>query len=183
MKLVILDRDGVINEDAADAIKSPQEWRPIPGSLEAIVRLNRAGWHVVVATNQAGLARGLFDLDTLMEIHARMHRAVQDAGGQIDAVFFCPHGPEAGCECRKPRPGLFRDIARRLRINLRGVPAIGDALRDIQAAELAGASPVLVRTGKGAQTVADAALDASVPVYPDLAAVVDALLASETCSA
>jgi D-glycero-D-manno-heptose 1,7-bisphosphate phosphatase len=177
MKLVILDRDGVINEDSDAYIKSPQEWRPIPGSIEAIVRLHRADWHVVVATNQSGVARGLFDLDTLMEIHARMHRAVKDAGAEIDAVFFCPHGADDGCACRKPRPGLFLDIARRLRIDLHGVPAIGDALRDVQAARAAGASPLLVTTGKGAQTMHDPAFDSTVPVYRDLATAVDALLA------
>jgi D-glycero-D-manno-heptose 1,7-bisphosphate phosphatase len=176
MKLVILDRDGVINEDSVDYIKSPDEWRPIAGSIEAIVRLHRAGWHVVVATNQAGVAYGLLDLDTLMSIHEKMHRAVRDAGGQIDAVFFCPHGPDAGCACRKPRPGLFHDIAHRLRINLEGVPAIGDALRDVQAARAASASPLLVKTGKGPQALADPEFDPAIPVYRNLAAAVDALL-------
>src|SRR5690606_4302045 len=106
-RVIILDRDGVINEDSDEYIKSPQEWIPIPGSLEAIARLHRAGWRVVVATNQSGVARGLFDIDTLMRIHEKMHRAVEEAGGRIEAVFFCPHGPDDACQCRKPRPGLL----------------------------------------------------------------------------
>lgn len=181
MKLVILDRDGVINEDSDDYIKSPDEWQPIPGSLAAIARLHRAGWRVVVATNQSGVARGLFDLDTLMRIHEKMHRAVRDAGGQIDAVFFCPHVPADNCLCRKPRPGLLFDIASRLRIDLTAVPAIGDSLRDLQAAQSAGARPILVRTGKGASTLQDTGLDPGIPVYRDLASAVDALLTPETC--
>lgn len=176
MQLAILDRDGVINRDSDDHIKSPDEWQPLPGSLEAIARLHRAGWRVVVATNQSGVARGLFDLDTLMRIHEKMHRAVKDAGGQIDAVFFCPHGPDEGCDCRKPKPGLYLDIARRLRKDLKGVPAIGDSLRDLQAARAAGARPLLVKTGKGPQTLGHPQLDADVPVFNDLASAVDALL-------
>jgi D-glycero-D-manno-heptose 1,7-bisphosphate phosphatase len=180
MQLVILDRDGVINEDSDDYIKSPDEWRPIPGSLAAIARLHRAGWRVIVATNQSGVARGLFDLDTLMRIHEKMHRAVRDAGGQIDAVFFCPHVPDDNCDCRKPRPGLLHDIASRLRIELKGVPVIGDSLRDLQAARAAGASPVLVRTGKGTRTLKHPGLDPDVPVFRDLASAVDALLTPDT---
>jgi len=176
MQLIILDRDGVINEDSDGYIKSPEEWRPLPGSLEAIARLHRAGWRVVIATNQSGIARGLFDLDTLMRIHEKMHRRVRDAGGLIDAVFFCPHGPDDNCTCRKPKPGLFHDIAKRLRIDLRGTPAIGDSLHDLQAARAAGARPVLVRTGKGARTLTHPELDADVPVFDDLASAVDALL-------
>ena len=176
MKLVILDRDGVINEDSDDYIKSPREWHPIPGSLAAIARLHRAGWRVVVATNQSGVGRGLFDLDTLMRIHEKMCRTVRDAGGQIDAVFFCPHAPEEHCRCRKPQPGLLLDIAERLRIDLTGVPLIGDSLRDLQAARAAGARPLLVRTGKGAATLQHPGLDPDVPVFRDLAGAVDALL-------
>jgi D-glycero-D-manno-heptose 1,7-bisphosphate phosphatase len=176
MQLIILDRDGVINEDSDDYIKSPEEWQPLPGSLEAIARLHRAGWRVVVATNQSGVARGLLDLDTLMRIHKKMHRAVRDTGGLIDAVFFCPHGPDDDCACRKPKPGLYHDIARRLRIDLKGVPAIGDSLRDLQAARAAGARPLLVRTGKGLETLAHAEVDADVPVFNDLACAVDAVL-------
>ncbi|MDV3238697.1 MAG: D-glycero-beta-D-manno-heptose 1,7-bisphosphate 7-phosphatase [Gammaproteobacteria bacterium] len=179
MRLVILDRDGVINEDSDAYIKSPDEWIPIPGSLEAIARLNRAEYRVVVASNQSGLARGLFDADTLSRIHEKMHRALADVGGAIDAVFFCPHGPDDECDCRKPRPGLLQDIARRLNVSLRGVPAIGDSLRDLQAARSVGAQPILVLTGKGAKTQARLQAEGfgDIPVFADLAAVVDALLA------
>jgi D-glycero-D-manno-heptose 1,7-bisphosphate phosphatase len=177
MKLVILDRDGVINEDSDNHIKSPDEWRPIPGSLAAIARLHRAGWRVIVATNQSGVARGLFDLDTLMQIHDKMYRAVRDAGGLIDAVFFCPHVPDDSCRCRKPLPGLLHDIAARLRIELTGVPAIGDSLRDLEAARAADATPMLVRTGKGTATLEQhPELENRVPVFIDLAGAVDALL-------
>jgi D-glycero-D-manno-heptose 1,7-bisphosphate phosphatase len=176
MKLVILDRDGVINEDSDDFIKSPAEWKPLRGSLEAIARLHQSGWRVVVATNQSGIARKLFDLDTLARIHETMHRQVRDAGGIIDAVFFCPHGPDDHCDCRKPAPGMLHDIARRLHIELAGVPAIGDSLRDIQAAQAAGASPILVKTGKGSSTVNNPGLDKTVPVFNDLYSAVDSLL-------
>jgi len=176
MKLVILDRDGVINEDSDDFIKSPAEWKPLRGSLEAIARLHQAGWRVVVATNQSCIARKLFDLDTLARIHETMHRQVRDAGGIIDAVFFCPHGPDDHCDCRKPAPGMLHDIARRLHIELAGVPAIGDSLRDIQAAQAAGASPILVTTGKGSNTVNNPGLDKAVPVFNDLYSAVDSLL-------
>jgi D-glycero-D-manno-heptose 1,7-bisphosphate phosphatase len=180
MQLVILDRDGVINEDSDDYIKSPEEWQPIPGSLAAIARLHRAGWRVIVATNQSGVARGLFSTDTLIRIHEKMYRAVNNAGGQIDAVFFCPHVPDDNCQCRKPRPGLLLDIANRLQIDLSGVPAIGDSLRDMQAARAAGATPMLVRTGKGAATLGHPGLDPAVPVFRDLAGAVDALLTPDT---
>ncbi len=177
MRLVILDRDGVINEDSDDYIKSPAEWRPLPGSLEAIARLNRNGYRVVVATNQSGIARGLFDLPTLTAIHEKMHRALVEQGGLIEAVFFCPHGPDDECACRKPRPGLLLDIAERLQIRLAGVPAIGDSLRDVQAARAAGAFPILVRTGKGNRTLASGSDElAGVPVFSDLAGAADALL-------
>ena len=176
MKLIILDRDGVINEDSDDYIKSPEEWRPISGSVEAVARLSRAGYRIVFATNQSGLARGLFDGDTLQRIHDKMRRAVTAAGGVIEAIFFCPHGPDDNCECRKPKPGLLREIAARLRVDLSGVPAIGDSLRDIQAAQAVGARPILVRTGKGAAAVAEGKGLAGVEVYADLAAAADALL-------
>ena len=178
MQLIILDRDGVINEDSDEYIKSPSEWKPIRGSLEAIARLHRAGWRVIVATNQSGIARGLFDLDTLARIHKTMHQRVVETGGLIDAVFFCPHGPDDNCNCRKPLPGMYLDIAERLRISLKGVPAVGDSLRDILAAEAAGATPVLVKTGKGFGTVSDPQLDPDVRVYDDLYSAVDALLKS-----
>jgi len=176
MKLIILDRDGVINEDSDEFIKSPGEWQPIRGSLEAIARLHRHGWRVVVATNQSGIARGLFDLDTLARIHQVMHRRVIENGGQINAVFFCPHGPDEQCNCRKPRPGMFLDIAERLRTDLKGVPAIGDSLRDLQAAASAGATPILVKTGKGFGTASSPDLDADIMVYDDLFSAVNALL-------
>ncbi len=179
MRLIILDRDGVINEDSDAYIKSPEEWIPIPGSLEAIARLNRADYRVVVATNQSGLARGLFDLDTLTRIHEKMHRALADVGGSIDAIFFCPHGPEDKCACRKPNAGLFHDIARRMGVSLQDVPAIGDSLRDLQAAESVGAQPILVLTGKGAHTLMHLDSESCIPVYVDLAATIDILLASE----
>ena len=178
MQLIILDRDGVINEDSDEFIKSPVEWNPVRGSLEAIARLHRAGWRVVVATNQSGIARKLFDLDTLARIHETMHRSVIESGGLIEAVFFCPHGPDDNCNCRKPLPGMFHDIAARLHINLQGVPAIGDSLRDIQAAQAAGATPLLVKTGKGSGTVNHPDFDPSVPVYNDLYGAVDHLLAN-----
>ena len=176
MQLIILDRDGVINEDSDEFIKSPSEWQPIRGSLEAIARLHRAGWHVVVATNQSGIARRLFDLDTLARIHETMLHRVIENGGMIEAVFFCPHGPDDGCNCRKPKPGMFLDIAKRLRTDLQGVPAIGDSLRDIEAAKAAGATPVLVKTGKGFGTVSSPELDPEVAVFDDLYSVVNHLL-------
>jgi D-glycero-D-manno-heptose 1,7-bisphosphate phosphatase len=151
MKLIILDRDGTINEDRDDFVKSADEWVPIPGSLEAIARLNHAGWHTVVATNQSGLARGLFDMATLNAIHARMNRELAQLGGRIDAVFFCPHGPGEGCPCRKPLPGLFATIGERYGVALHETYVVGDSLRDLQAGVAAGCAPHLVRTGKGAQ--------------------------------
>lgn len=185
MKTVILDRDGVINEDSDAFIKSVAEWRPIPGSLEAIARLSRHGYRVVVATNQSGVARGLLSIDTLNAIHQHMVEQVRAHGGSIEAIFFCPHGPDDDCTCRKPRNGLFREIERRLMIETNGIPAVGDSLRDLVAAAASGALPVLVRTGKGRQTVkalraADSPLDpARIPVYDNLAAFADALLSGE----
>ena len=179
MRLVILDRDGVINQDSDAYIKSPEEWLPIPGSLEAIARLNRADYRVVVATNQSGLARGLFDLDTFNRIHEKMHRALAEVGGSIDAIFFCPHGPTDACDCRKPQAGLFREIAHRMGLSLNAVPAIGDSLRDLQAARAVGAQPILVRTGKGLLTQAKLGDTLEVPVFDDLSAAVDALLEAD----
>lgn len=176
MKLIILDRDGVINEDSDAFIKSVDEWIPLPGSIDAIARLTMNDYRVVVATNQSGIARGLFDIDTLMRMHDKMHQLVNEAGGAIEAIFFCPHGPDDGCECRKPRAGMFRDIGTRLRVDLTGVPAVGDSLRDLQTAEVVGARPILVRTGKGEQTLATLGERAGLEVYDNLAAVVDALL-------
>lgn len=178
MRLAILDRDGVINEDAADYIRTPEQWVPIPGSLEAIARLCRAEYRVVIVTNQSGVGRGLYTLDMMNKINMRMFELINQKGGEIDAVLFCPHAPDAGCECRKPKPGMFHELARRLKVNLTGIPAVGDSARDLEAAVAAGASPVLVRTGKGARTV-EAIRDGDnerlkqVPVFDDLAAFVD----------
>ena len=168
MKLVILDRDGVINYDSAEFIKKPSEWKPIPGSLEAIARLNQDGYRVVVATNQSGIGRGLFDMAALNAIHDKMHKALGLAGGRIDAVFYCPHAQEADCGCRKPKPGLLEDIAHRFNTELAEVPCIGDSLRDLQAAAAVGAQPILVLTGKGAQTTAAGGLPANTRIYTDL---------------
>lgn len=176
MKLVILDRDGVINEDSDAYVKSADEFIFIPGSLEAIARLNHAGWRVAVATNQSGLARGYFDLDALNQMHGKLKRALAAVGGQVELIAFCPHGPKHACRCRKPNPGLLLEIADRLGTDLSGVPAIGDSLRDIQAAHAVDARPILVRTGKGERTLAGGEGLEGVPVYDDLAAAVDALL-------
>lgn len=177
MRLVILDRDGVINEDSDAYIKSADEWRPIPGSLEAIARLHHAGYRVLVASNQSGIARGLFTIDDLNAMHRKMALALSQVGGQVEGVFFCPHAPEDGCRCRKPFPGLIVDIGRRLQVDLTGVPSIGDALRDIQAARAVGARPILVLTGKGQGTLDAHRADlAGVAVYPDLAAAAEGLV-------
>jgi D-glycero-D-manno-heptose 1,7-bisphosphate phosphatase len=179
MKLVILDRDGVINEDSDDYIKSPEEWEPIEGSLEAIARLHRAGYRILVASNQSGVARGLYSLDTLAQIHNKMLAAVRERGGEIEAIFFCPHGPDDGCRCRKPAPGLYEEIAERLKTNLSSAWAVGPSKRSGGAAPPPGARPVLVRTGKGLRTLKKSKELADVPVYADLAAFADALLAGE----
>ena len=149
MKLVILDRDGTINVDSDEYIKSPDEWKPLPGALEAIARLNHAGWHVAIASNQSGLGRGLFDVAALNAIHAKMHKMLGAVGGRIDAVFYCPHSPDEGCQCRKPLPGLFEQIGERFGVDLKTVPVVGDTLRDVQAGALVGCPPHLVLTGKG----------------------------------
>ena len=176
MKLVILDRDGVINYDSPSYIKSPDEWKPIPGSLEAIARLNQAGYHVVVATNQSGVSRGLFEMAALNAINDKMHRALGQVGGRIDAIFFCPHAQDAGCNCRKPRPGLLEEIARRFNVNLKGVPSIGDGLRALEAPAAVGAEPILVLTGKGQKTRQEAALPPGTLIFADLAEAVKSLI-------
>ena len=176
MKLAILDRDGVVNHDSAAFIKNPDEWRPIPGSLEAIARLNQAGYHVVIATNQSGVGRGLFEMATLNAIHDKMHRALGEVGGRIDAIFFCPHAQEVNCDCRKPRSGLFDEIARRMNVTLEGVPVIGDARRDLEAAAAVKARPILVLTGKGQKTRREGDLPPDTEIYASLAEAVDALL-------
>jgi len=179
MPLIILDRDGVINHDSDDFIKSPSEWEPIEGSLEAIARLNHAGYRVVVITNQSGIARGFFDVDTLTRIHSKMRRMLAHVGGKVEAILYCPHGPDDDCECRKPKHAAYVELEKRLRVDLTDVPAVGDSLRDLQAAQAAGAMPILVKTGKGEQTLAKG-IPQGVAVYDDLAAVVTSLLGGQT---
>jgi D-glycero-D-manno-heptose 1,7-bisphosphate phosphatase len=176
MNLIILDRDGVINYDSDQFIKSPDEWKPIPGSLEAIARLCQADYRVVVATNQSGIGRGLFDMHMLNAIHDRMNKAVALAGGRIDAIFFCPHLAELDCLCRKPKTGMLEGIAARYNVSLKGVPAVGDSLRDLNCAAKMGAQPILVLTGKGAKTQAAGELPEGTLIYPDLAAAVATLV-------
>ena len=182
MKLVILDRDGVINQDSANFIKSPNEWIPIPGSLEAIALLNQSGYRVAVATNQSGISRGLFDMTTLNSIHDRMHRELAQFGGRIDAIFYCPHTADEHCHCRKPDTGMIEEIGNRFSLELQDVPAVGDALRDLQAFASAGCQPILVRTGKGEATLAAAEIDknkalpANTWVCADLAEAVQRIL-------
>lgn len=177
--LVILDRDGVINEDSADFVKSADEWLPLPGSIEAIARLSAAGARIAVASNQSGIARGLFSEAALLAMHEKMAALVADAGGQIDAIHICPHGPDDGCACRKPAPGLLREIEHTLGIPLAGAPFVGDSVRDLEAAQSAGAQPVLVRTGKGLEAEQElSGRLADTPVYDSLADFADALLGS-----
>jgi len=178
-KLIVLDRDGVINQDSDQFIKTPEEWRVVPGSLEAIARLNHAGYRVVVATNQSGIGRGLFDMAMLNTIHEKMHKALAHVGARLDAVFFCPHTADARCDCRKPKPGMLAEIGRRFNMELTGVPCVGDSLRDLQAAEAAGAQPILVLTGKGEKTLRDGNFPRNTVIFPDLAFAVSALLVGE----
>lgn len=183
MKLIILDRDGVINYDSDEYIKSPEEFIPIPGSLEAIARLNKAGYCVAVATNQSGIARGYYSEDTLAQMHAKLERLLQEVGGKIDAIYYCPHGPQDDCDCRKPKPGLLKQILQAYNVQGSNIPVIGDSLRDLQAAITVGAKPILVKTGKGEGTVAKLAEQpelVDVPIYDDLNAAVDYLLENET---
>ena len=176
MKLIILDRDGVINQDSAGFIKGPDEWKPIPGSVEAIARLTQAGYRVVVATNQSGIGRGLFDMATLNAINAKMHKVVNQAGGRIEAIFYCPDTAESDSRYRKPNPGMMVEIGERFATPLDEVPAVGDSLRDLQAAAAAKAQPILVLTGKGAKTLEAGGLPVGTKIYPDLAAVAVALV-------
>ncbi|MES9986576.1 MAG: D-glycero-beta-D-manno-heptose 1,7-bisphosphate 7-phosphatase [Candidatus Thiodiazotropha endolucinida] len=177
MKLIILDRDGVINQDSDAYIKSPDEWIPIDNSLQAIAKLSRAGYRVFVATNQSGLARGLFDIETLNAIHQKMIDAVQAVGGSIEAILFCPHGPEDHCDCRKPKTGLYEEIGLRTQQSLKDVPVVGDSLRDIQAAISIKAYPILVRTGNGEKTVEKLGTTyPQVPVFKDLFSVTEHLI-------
>ncbi len=176
MKLIILDRDGVINQDSPDYIKHPDEWIALPGSLQAIARLHQAGYTIAVATNQSGLARGLFDITTLTAIHQKLRKELGQLAGAIDAFFVCPHGPDEQCVCRKPLPGLFEDIAKRYDTELVGVPAIGDSLRDLQASAAAGCTPWLVQTGNGPKTLKQGNLPEGTRHASDLAHAVDQIL-------
>ncbi len=175
-KMVVLDRDGVINQDSDEFIKSPDEWIPIPGSLEAIARLKRAGFLVVVATNQSGIARGLYDLDMLQAIHQKMHLLLAEKGASLDGIFYCPHGPDDGCDCRKPKSGLLHQILKQLDVDLQGVWLIGDSLRDLQAGLSCGMQPVLVRTGKGSGTESKGQLPEGAFIFDDLASATNQLL-------
>ena len=178
-RLIILDRDGVINYDSEQFIKAPDEWRPIPGSLEAIARLNHAGYRVVVATNQSGIGRGLFDMGMLNAIHEKMYKALAHAGARVDAIFFCPHTADARCECRKPKPGMLTEIGKRFNTELTAVPCVGDSSRDLQAADVVGAQPMLVLTGKGEKTLREGSFPKNTVIFPDLAFAVSALLAGD----
>jgi len=178
-KLIVLDRDGVINYDSEHFIKSPDEWRPIPGSLEAIARLNHAGFRVVVATNQSGLGRGLFDMARMISIHEKMYKALAQVGGRIDAVFYCPHAADSDCQCRKPKPGMLAEIGQRFGVDMTGVPCIGDSLRDLQAAEAIGAQPILLLSGKGEKTLREGNFPKNTVIFPDLAFAATALLAGD----
>ena len=178
-KVIVLDRDGVINHDSDQFIKSPDEWRPIPGSLEAVARLNHAGFRVVVATNHSGVGRGLLDIATLNAIHERMHKALAQVGGRIDAIFYCPHTADSQCECRKPKPGMLEEIGRRFNVDMTGIPCVGDSPRDLAAAEAVGAQPMLVLTGKGEKTLREGGFPKNTVIFPDLAFAVAALLAGE----
>ncbi|MCD6047533.1 MAG: D,D-heptose 1,7-bisphosphate phosphatase [Gammaproteobacteria bacterium] len=177
MKLVLLDRDGVINFDSKEYIKSPKEWLPIPGSMQAIALLTQAGYRVAVLTNQSGVGRGLYDLQTLAQIHEKMLRNVQEAGGKIEIIFYCPHLPEQNCDCRKPKPGLFFKAKEYFACDLQGVWAVGDSKRDLEASAVVGCQPVLVKTGNGAALLAKETLPKEYLVFDDLLAVAQALTA------
>ena len=183
MKLVILDRNGSINVYREDFVKSEEEWTPLPGALEAIARLNHAGWHVVLASNQSGLGRGLYDMASLNAVHAKMHKMLAAVGGRVDAVFYCPHSPDEDCNCRKPRPGMFRQIGERYGIDLKGVPTAGDSLRDLQAGAAVGCEPHLLLTGVGRACRGVVPLPPEFPpgtlVHEDLAAFADFVLARD----
>lgn len=178
--LVILDRDGVINEDSDDYIKSIDEWIPVPGSIEAIARLSRAGYRIGVATNQSGLARGYFDEVTLANMHALLCELVEEAGGQVDAICYCPHSPDEGCRCRKPAPGLLEQLSAELQLPIRGAWYVGDTAKDMELAIAMGCKPVLVRTGKGRRTEGrlEPAMRDAVTTVDDLAAAADCILRS-----
>jgi len=183
-KLLILDRDGVINQESPDFIKSPDEWIPLKGSLEAIGQLSQAGYDIVIITNQSGIGRGLLSADMLAKIHARLIDHVQQHGGRIQSILFCPHTPEADCECRKPNDGMYSELAFRLGISFNNVYSVGDSVRDLLAAQSAGAKPVLVKTGNGKKSLkeieSNPELDLqSAPVFDNLAHFADAILNNE----
>ncbi|CAN5567278.1 D-glycero-beta-D-manno-heptose 1,7-bisphosphate 7-phosphatase [soil metagenome] len=186
MKLVILDRNGSINLHRDDFVKTDAEWTALPRSLEAIARLNHEGWHVVIASNQSGLGRGLFDVASLNAMHAKMHKMLAAVGGRVDAIFYCPHSPDEDCECRKPKPGLFLQIGERYGVDLTQVPTAGDSLRDVQAGAAAGCEPHLLLTGMGA-ACRGAPLPPDYPpgtrVHEDLAAFVEFLIEREKAQA
>jgi len=175
---VVLDRDGVINLDSVHFIKSTSEWIPISGSLEAIALLNQSGYRVAIATNQSGISRGLFDMVTLNAIHDKMHRALAQLGGRIDAIFYCPHAAEENCACRKPKPGMMEEIGSRFGVDLNAVPIVGDALRDLQAGAVLGMQPMLVRTGKGEETLAAGGLPEGTLIFANLAEAVQHIISS-----
>ena len=179
-KLVVLDRDGVINENSGEYIKHPEEWVPIPGSLEAISRLNQSGYRVVVATNQSGIGRNLFNIETLNRIHAHMLNSLATLGGNIEAIFFCPHTPRDKCLCRKPLPGMLLEIASRLRLHLSQTPMVGDSESDLLAAQRAGAQPHLVLTGQGKTTQAQGTLPKDTVVHASLADFADHVLSEKS---
>jgi len=178
-RLIVLDRDGVINYDSDQFIKSADEWRPIPGSLEAMARLHHAGYRVIVATNQSGIGRGLLDMQALIAINDKMHRALGQVGGRIDAVFYCPHTADALCDCRKPKCGMLKEVGVRFGVELTDVPCVGDSTRDLQCAEGVNAQPILVLTGKGERTLRDGNFPKKTLIFPDLAFAASALLAGE----
>lgn len=173
---IILDRDGVINYDSDNYIKSPDEWVAIPGSLDAIAQLNRAGYQVVIATNQSGIARGYYDIDTLDSIHEKLMRELAECGGYIDEIFFCPHHPEDHCPCRKPKPGLLHNIQEKYKVDLTKTFFIGDSFVDVQAAQTVGCKPILVLTGKGQLAIEKYPELLNIPNYPDLARAVEYVL-------
>jgi D-glycero-D-manno-heptose 1,7-bisphosphate phosphatase len=181
LRLVILGRDGILNVYREDHVKSPDEWQPVPGALEALARLNHAGWHAVVATNQSGIGRGMIDMASVNAVHQHMIKRLAEVGGRIDAVFFCPHTPEDHCECRKPKPGLMRQIAQRYGIDLRTVPMLCDTVRDLQAARAAGCEPHLVLSGRAAAFSESELMDIvaqnpGTEVHEDLSGFVDFML-------
>jgi D-glycero-D-manno-heptose 1,7-bisphosphate phosphatase len=177
-KAIVLDRDGLINRDSENYIRSPNDWQPLPGSLEAIAALKKNGWKVAIATNQSGLARGLFNISVLDAIHQKMRSELQVRGGAIDHIEYCPHGPDDGCNCRKPQPGMFLSIARCFGVPLQGVPIVGDSARDIQAAISVGARPILVLSGNGERHLAQGLIPQGVEVFENLAKAVESLIQS-----